>query len=538
MKREITQTKLIIYSALFMVLFDNYTFYVNTLKVYPLTLANSAFLLSLILVLWAVTVLLLTLVSSRYTTKPVLIAVLLISASTNYFMNTYHVIIDDNMIRNVLQTDWHESRDLLSMKLLAYIVFLGVLPAWWVWKVPVAYGTFKREVLAKGKTVVASLVLIALLLFSFSKYYASFFREHVPLRYNTNPTFWIYNSVYYLYEQFSHTPTSIRPIGTDAKIVTNEKHPKPRLVIMVVGEAARADHFSLNGYARDTNPNLAQENVISFTHFSSCGTSTAESVPCMFSPYNRSNYSYNKGHYTENALDVLKHTGAVGLLWRDNNSDSKGVALRIPYENYRTAKHNTVCIEGECRDEGMLVGLDEVIRKFEKEGKRNILIVLHQMGNHGPAYYKRYPKAFEKFTPVCRTNQLEECSRESIRNAYDNAILYTDYFLSRVIGFLKKYNKRYDTAMIYMSDHGESLGENGLYLHGLPYLIAPKAQTHIPALLWLGKGMQQRLNMDAIRSESNLPLSQDVLFSTLLGIFHVSTNVYRKNQDILHPIEK
>jgi len=301
-------------------------------------------------------------------------------------------------------------------------------------------------------------------------------------------------------------------------------------VIMIVGEALRADHFGLNGYTRETTPKLKKEKgILNFSNVYSCGTSTAESVPCMFSIFDRENYSYKKGISHENVLDVLKHTGEVSLLWRDNNSDSKGVALRIPYEYYKSPVNNTKCQDGECRDEGMLVGLD---RYIHEQKNKDILIILHQMGNHGPAYYKRYPKAFEKFTPVCETNQLEKCTQQEISNAYDNAILYTDDFLIKTINFLKKYAKTHQTAMFYMSDHGESLGENGIYLHGLPYFMAPDAQKHIAALAWFGPQRQKRLPVKQIHLDTYY--SHDNLFHTLLGIFDVKTKVYDKKLDMMN----
>jgi lipid A ethanolaminephosphotransferase len=310
----------------------------------------------------------------------------------------------------------------------------------------------------------------------------------------------------------------------------NDHHTE--LVIMVVGEAARADHFSLNGYEKKTNPLLENKDIINFSEFYSCGTSTAYSVPCMFSIFDRDDYSYKKGISTQNVLDVLTHTKDIEVLWRDNNSDSKGVALRVPFEDYRTSKTNTICEDnGECRDEGMLVGLDEYIKK--NKGK-DILIVLHQMGNHGPAYYKRYPKEFEKFTPVCETNQLEQCTQEEISNAYDNALLYTDYFLTKTINFLKKYDKTHETALIYMSDHGESLGENGVYLHGLPYFMAPDSQTNIGAFMWFGEEMKKDIDMKKLHKNKEQKYSQDNLFHTLLGLFEVETKVYDKSKDIIY----
>jgi lipid A ethanolaminephosphotransferase len=496
--------------------------------VYPPNSHHVGFIVSVVVILISLIVLLLTLLSSKWTTKPLLILFVLLSSATNYFMNTYHVVIDDEMIRNVLQTNISESADLFSWRLVLYLLFLGVFPAYLIYKAPVHYRSLKSELWAKTKVIFISLLLILASLFFYSKSYASFFREHKPLRFTTNPLYWIYATGKYIVLTYDNGTRVFRPMGTDAYI--NPDNQPLKLVIMVVGEAARADHFSLNGYPRETNPKLKKEDIINFPNFYSCGTSTAVSVPCMFSLLDRRHYSYKKGISQENVIDVLKHTGQIAILWRDNNSDSKGVALRVPYEDYKTSKHNTVCIEGECRDIGMLEGLDDFVKKHP--GK-HIFVVLHQMGNHGPAYYKRYPKAFEKFKPVCRTNQLEACSKEEITNAYDNAILYTDDFLSRVIAFLKKYNTHYQTAMIYMSDHGESLGENGLYLHGMPYFMAPDAQKHIGTIMWFGKNTKHHIHTEALKKISSEKFSQDNLSDTLMGLFDVKSNTYHPSKDIL-----
>ena len=483
---------------------------------------NIIYIISLSIVIVAFNIFLFTLVSSKYTLKAMLITVLIISAFTSYFMDVYHVIIDNIMIQNSLQTDLKESLDLLSFKLLLYVIFLGLFPAYLVYRIELKPISFKATILSKVKVLFGSLLIIVLLLLSFSKFYTSFLREHKPLRFYVNPTYWIYSIGDYIALVTNSGEVKFKQIGLDAKISPiNKPH---KLVIMVVGEATRADHFSLNGYKRETNPLLKKENIINFKNFYSCGTSTAVSVPCMFSVYNRSDYSYKKGRATENVLDVIKHTKQVAILWRDNNSDSKGVALRVPFEDFKYGEKNTLCNDGECRDEGMLVGLDKYI---EQHKNQDILIVLHQMGNHGPAYYKRYPKEFEKFTPVCKTNQLENCTKESIANAYDNALLYSDYFLSKVINLLKNYQNSYDTTMFYIADHGESLGEKGIYLHGLPYFMAPQAQTHVASVAWFGKNNQHKL-------DANKHYSQDNLFDTLLGIFNVKSEVYNKNMDILN----
>jgi lipid A ethanolaminephosphotransferase len=233
-------------------------------------------------------------------------------------MNTYNVVIDDSMIRNALQTDIHESLDLFSFRLLAYLLFLGIIPAFVVYKTKITYKDTKKEIFAKLKSIGFSLVIIAVMIFSFSKFYTSFFREHKILRFYSNPTYWIYSIGWYIQDNLKDKNKTIKPIGLDAKIEDNIS----KLVIMIVGEAARADHFSLNGYEKETNPNLKKEDIINFSQMYSCGTSTAYSVPCMFSIYNRSNYSYKKAQYTQNVLDVLNHTNNVAILWRDYNSDS------------------------------------------------------------------------------------------------------------------------------------------------------------------------------------------------------------------------
>jgi len=528
MIKNLSQVKLVILTSVFLVLFDNYSFFKNTILVYPLAFKNIGFLLSLAVVLMFFVILLFTLLSSRYTTKPVLISTLLVSSLTNYFMNSYNVVIDESMIRNMLQTNIDESMDLFNIKFFLYFIFFGVLPSLYIYRLDIVYKGLKAETLSKIKTILISIFIILGSIFIFSKFYTSFFREHKPLRYYTNPTYWIYSIGKYINLTVSGGKVVVKHIGDDAKIREEDGN---ELVIVVVGETARADHFSLNGYEKKTNPLLEKENIINFSNMYSCGTSTAISVPCMFSVFDKSDYSYKKGISTENILDVLKNTNNLEILWRDNNSDSKGVALRIPFQDYKLPENNTICTDGECRDEGMIVGLDKYI---EKHKGKDILIILHQMGNHGPAYYKRYPKEFEKFTPVCKTNQLEECSKEEISNAYDNALLYTDFFLSKVINFLKKYDGTHEAAMIYMSDHGESLGESGVYLHGLPYFMAPEAQTHIGSLMWFGKGILKEIDEDKIKLQKDVKYTQDNLFHTLLGIFEVETNLYDYKMDMIH----
>lgn len=526
---NITNTRVIIAVAVFLLLFANLTFFQNVVVVYPITLSNILFLASLFVAFLCVNILLLSLIAFKYTIKPVLTLLLLVSSQSAYFMDTYHVILNDSMIDNAMNTDVNEAADLLSFKQLLYLLLLGVVPSLIIYRLDLSNSSLKRSLIGNVKLFAGALLTLVAVMLLFSDYYASFLREHKKLRFYSNPSYYIYSVVNYLNSASAGKGLPLQAVGTDAKLPEHDIHRE--LVLFVVGETARADHFALNGYTRKTNPLLAQEKVISFKDVWSCGTSTALSVPCMFSIYTQDDYSDSKAKVTENVLDVLTHTGA-NVVWLDNNSDSKGVADRVEYISYKNPVTNPVC-DSECRDEGMLANLQAYI---DTHPSGDIFVVLHQMGNHGPAYYKRYPERFAQFTPVCKTNQLEQCSSEEINNAYDNAILYTDYFLSQVIRLLEKNSaeKGFESAMVYASDHGESLGENHLYLHGLPYMFAPDTQKHVPMIMWFSENLiSDEVDFEKTRSRSDEHLTHDNLFHTILGLMEVGTAVYDPKMDII-----
>ena len=524
---EITNSKLIVITSIYLIIFANFTFFANILNVYPINLKNSLFLLSLPILFGSVTVILLSLACYKHTIKPVLITVLLVSSFSAYFMDSYHVIIDDAMIDNIVNTDIAESLDLISPKLILYLLLLGILPSALIYRVKIPNSPgFTKACFYKIRLLALSVAIIILLVLVFGSFYASFFREHKPLRFYANPSYYLYSIGKYAGKFYQSALIEVKQIGLDAKIPPSDEDRE--LIIVVVGETARADHFSLNGYERQTNPYLEKEDVISFKNFWACGTSTSISVPCMFSMFDRSNYSKEKANSTENVLDVLQRSG-VNVIWLDNNSDSKGVALRVPYESYKTADKNLVC-DVECRDIGMLENLQQYI---DEHPDGDIFIVLHQMGNHGPAYFKRYPETFEQFTPACQTNQLEDCTQEEVINAYDNAILYTDYFLSRTIALLKNNTNSFESALFYVSDHGESLGENNLFLHGLPYFFAPDSQTNVPVIMWLGGEIRNEVDFASLKKNINNKYSHDNIFHTLLGLMEVQTSLYKKDMDLI-----
>jgi len=527
---SLSSSRLILLVSIFLIALANFAFFSNILEVYPLNLENSLFLLSLVILFCAATVFLLALLCFKYTIKPVIILILITSSFTAYFMDTYNVVIDESMIDNILKTDLNESMDLLSVKQFVYFLVLGLLPALYVYKLKVVHPQgWRAAFIVRTKLLVLPVLTIVLCVVIFGGYYASFFREHKPLRLYSNPSYYLYSLVKTIGKFTIHASMPLLAIAQDAKIPASDIHRE--LVILVVGETVRADHFSLNGYQRQTTPLLEQENIFNFTDVWACGTSTATSVPCMFSIYGQSSFTKSKADSTENILDIL-HRAGVNVLWLDNNSSSKGVADRVAYESYKTSTNNNVCDDIECRDEGMLGNLQHYI---DTHPQGDIFIVLHQMGNHGPAYYKRYPKRFEQFTPVCQTNQLEQCSNQEISNAYDNAILYTDYFLSQTIALLKKNDVQFESSMLYISDHGESLGESGLYLHGLPYLFAPDAQKKVPMVMWFSHSFDQddEIDMAQLTLKTTQKLSHDNLFHTILGLMEIETGVYDPALDIL-----
>jgi lipid A ethanolaminephosphotransferase len=516
---------LIVMVAVYVALFANTALFNSAFNIYKGGVEEVLFTISLLPFVAAIFIVILAALCLRAAAKPILITFLLSSSVIAYFMNSYGVVVDADMLVNVLETDTGEAGALLSFALILYVLILGVVPSLFVYRAELNLPRLKTALTSRLKLVFASVATIVAVFFLFSGHYISMFREHKEIWYRANPIHAVYSAGKLVHGSVKFASLPHLVVGAHAKIPEWDTHRE--LVVMVVGETARADHFSLNGYARETNPRLQREGVINFPDFWSCGTSTAQSVPCMFSHYSRAEFDPEKANAADNALDILKRAG-VSILWRDNNSSSKHVADRVEYEDFRTEKTNPFC-DVECRDEGMLSGLQDYI---DRHPVGDILIVLHQMGNHGPAYYRRYPPSFEKFTPVCKTNDLGACSKEEIVNAYDNAILYTDFFLSKVVKLLNQNDDGFETAMLYVSDHGESLGENGLYLHGLPYFFAPDAQKHVPFIMWFGRNFDPQ-SLSSIQAKRMEQLSHANIFSTLLGLFELQTAAYNPNTDIL-----
>ncbi|MFV9710785.1 MULTISPECIES: phosphoethanolamine transferase EptA [unclassified Pantoea] len=523
----------IILFSIYISVFLNLAFYRQAYSLIPLNeLKNILFLFSMPLVAFSVINIVVTIASFLWLDRITIALFIFVSATAQYFIQHYGIILDRSMITNMVDTTPAESMALLTPKMIVVIfftgIFMAVLAFWPAFKksVPVWKGVLERAL-----SLVISVVLIAVIAMLFYKDYASLFRNNHELVKSLSPSNFIAASLsYYNHRERANLP--LVKIGEDAHQLPHMLNgPKKNLTILVVGETSRAANFSLGGYSRPTNPLLAEDDVVYFPDVSSCGTSTAVSVPCMFSNMPRKHYDDALASHQEGLLDIIQRAG-LSVLWNENDAGCKGACDRVPNQDMTALNLPGMCIKGECYDEVLFHGLEEYIKQLQGNG----LIVLHTIGSHGPTYNHRYPPAFRKFTPTCETKQIQECSQAQLINTYDNTILYADYIVDKAIELLKAHQEEFTTSLVYLSDHGESLGEKGVYLHGLPYAIAPEAQTRVPLLIWLSPDYQQRYAVDykcLSQQATTQKYSQDNLFSTMLGITGVQTREYVSSDDIV-----
>lgn len=464
--------------------------------------------------------------------KPIGMALLLSAAAVGYFMDSYGILIDRSMVQNLFETDTAEATELISLPLLLQLLFKGVLPSLLILLLPLQRPRLRTQLGAMSLSLLGCCLVIGLNAALLYKDYSSLFRNHREIRNLAIPSSYLYYTARYLAGAYEPVEHPFITLGQDAVLKQHTGAAKPDLLVVVLGETARSQNFALNGYPRDTNPQLSRLPVVSFRQVEACGTSTAVSVPCMFSLLDRAHYDEDQAQFQSNVLDILQQAG-VRVLWRDNNSGCKGVCARVEHQAAAAFNDQRDCSQQECFDLDMLNGLSQWLARAPGPA----VIVLHQKGSHGPAYYRRVPEAFEHFTPVCRSNELQSCTRDSIVNAYDNSIRYTDHLLAEVIAFLDQQQAHYTPAMLYISDHGESLGENSLYLHGMPWMLAPEEQKRVPLITWLSPTFQQThaLSAECLQARRDQPLSHDQLAHSLLGLMQVSTGVYDPTQDLFAP---
>jgi lipid A ethanolaminephosphotransferase len=496
------------------------------------TAGATLFIVSLFVLVVSVQAILLLLAPTRALLRIAASFLFVLASLSSYFSSAYGAIMNKDMMRNVAQTDPAEVGGLVSADLLLHLVLLGFLPALLVWWVRLPPSSLGRQWRQRAVFIAGALTASTVALFACSANYAVFLREYKPIRFTLSPTAPLTSTIGLLADARKHRNDHqplLNPAGESRRITAPGS--RPLVVFVVIGETARAADFQLGGYERPTNPQLTQvQDLAYFRNATACGTSTAISVPCMFSGFERTAFDVDQaGRYT-NLLDSLSSAG-LAVEWRDNNAGCKGVCERVQVVDYSSRPDASLCPQSYCYDEVMLSGLADRLQNLQHD----TVIVFHQIGSHGPAYSERYPPQFEKFKPACHSHQLERCTTEEVRNAYDNTIAYTDYVLSKQIALLRAAEDHVDSVLLYASDHGESLGEQGIYLHGLPWSFAPGTQTDVPMLMWTSRGYEQRarLRPDCLQEHGDARVSHDNLYHTVLGAAEVRNRVYDARLDLL-----
>lgn len=502
-----------------------YRFVLNRFDIH--SFSDVVFILSLPVFIIVPLLILFSLITLPYIGKPLIAVLLCLSAVANYAMFCLGAYIDADMYRNIIETNFRETADMATLTAGLWFLFTGLLPLCLLLICKISYRPAKKEIWLRLKLIVSAIAVFCFLAPVTYKNYVTFARNHSHIRKQVNT----FNYIYAVGRYYGRLTNANRQfvILDSSPVRKGISRKNPKVLLLVVGETARAANFSLYGYERKTNPLLEKQDIIVFRDTLSCGTSTAVSLPCIFSHLPRKKFKADNAKYTQNLVDLLTKSGC-NVLWRENDDGCKGVCSRVNTEEMQKSQNQKFCSNGSCYDEILLNGLEEKLSDINED----TIIVLHTIGSHGPAYYKRYPDKFSRFLPECRTADLQKCKKEEIANTYDNTILYTDFIVSSAIDILKQF-PQYASALIYISDHGESLGENNLYLHGLPYSIAPEEQKKVPFILWLSDRLKQTIPADSCRlrqQAENEPFSHDNIFHSVLGLFMVKTPLYDKTADI------
>lgn len=526
---ELSPVQLTAASAVVFALFYNTAFWQHILGNGRLSGASGvAIAAGTFLLLASLNFLLLSPLLTRWTAKPVLAVLVVLTAAAAYFMDRYGAYMDRAMMRNVLATDWREAHDLLRPDMLPWLAAYGALPLWLLSRTDIRTLPLRQSWWHGPAGMVIAMLAAGAGLWMASSQLVPQLREHKEIRYLATPGNYLVSLASALGSSASARKAEKIPVGTDAQRAPAVQ--RPRVLVIVVGETVRAANWGLNGYARQTTPQLASRAVFNFSDVTACGTNTEVSLPCMFSLQGRRNYDEEIILNSESLLHIAQRAG-IAVTWIDNQSGCKGVCAGLRQVDPRVQAPSSLCTDGECLD-GVLF---DALQRELSANAGDQLVILHQMGNHGPAYFKRYPAEFARFQPACETADLWQCTPEALANAYDNAILYTDDLLGRIIDLLESQSASRDMALIYVSDHGESLGENGLYLHSLPRAIAPSTQTHVPMVMWLSGRMQKSLGLDApcMSARGKQALTHDNLFHTALGLLGVETRAREPTLDLI-----
>jgi len=505
----------------------------------PSDASTWTFAVALCAIVLAAHVLILGLVCNRWTVKPLLGVLAVGTAAAAYWMGSFGVYLDPSMLRNVLRTDVAEAGELLSPGLALHLALYAGVPLLLLARVQVVRRPIGRALVRRLSLLLAALAVALAALTAVFQPLSSLTRNHREVRYLVTPANYLWSAAAVLASDAHAAQAPRRTIGADAAPGPSwAARKRPLVVVLVVGETARAANWGLSGYARQTTPRLAALPVVNFPRVDACGTNTEVSLPCMFAPVGRRDYDAERIRGQESLLHVAARAGAA-VHWRDNQSGCKGVCDGLPSETAGGAP----CRDGRCLDEALVSDLDQRLDRLDRPGAATggastQLWVLHLLGNHGPSYFRRHPPGFARFQPECVDDELRSCTQEQIVNAYDNALLYTDHVLATAIERLAAHAGRVDSALLFVSDHGESLGEKGLFLHGVPHAIAPQEQTRVPMVFWASDGFEAASGlpagclMPALQRQAARPQAHDALFHTLLGLLDIHTALHEPRLDL------
>lgn len=521
-----TTNKLLLVIATYFTFIFNYPFLSEFMgAIIALEQFNVLFLLSVPFLLGSLLLIVFSILAVPVIFKPILISITLTSALVFYAALNYGTVFDYGMIQNSVETDQAEAFSYLNLQAVIHFFILGLLPALFIAKTKIITQGYTQAAFARLKLLAGAFVVLLTIVFFFYQDYAAVGRNNSHVKKFINPTQYLYSGAKYLKYNFFESEIPFKTLDI-APIDTSPDNNE--VMVVVLGETARAQNFSSNGYSKNTNQHTSMYDIISFENMFSCGTATAVSVPCMFSMMTRDNFERRHADKQQNVIDLIQLAG-FDVQWISNNG-CKNVCDRVPTINIDLSQDNPLCDGHYCQDEILLLPLQQ---KLTSLSKKKTLIVLHMMGSHGPTYFKRYPKEHQKFTPDCARSDIQNCSSEQLVNTYDNTIAYTDFVLSKVIEQLEQLPEEYKTSMLYVSDHGESLGESGIYLHGLPYSFSPQQQRHIPMLLW--SNSEQHHTNCVKEHAKNQSFSHDHLFHSLLGWLNISSTAYQSELDIFAP---
>ena len=430
---------------------------------------------------------------------------LIIDAGCLYFINTYDTLLDDTMMGNVFNTQYSEASGFFSLAFVLYLLLLGVLPAIYVCLRKIDYSSAKKMFAFNG----SSLGLVLVIAFANMSNWPWIDRNATVLGSLLLPWSYSVNSVRY---QIKEHKMNREEIPLPDAVFTNPE--AKRVVVLVIGESARQDHFSLYGYPRQTNPLLSGQQGLTALKADAAATYTTAGVKAILD-----------SRPTDKLYEILPnylYRAGAQVVWRTSNWGEPPVHIE-KYQNPEALVE--IYPDADPAYDGILFeGLrDEIL----SSGNSKVLLVLHTSISHGPAYNKRYPSEFEQFTPICNTVEMAKADHDELMNSYDNTILYTDYLLSGAIHQLESLPGEWESCLMYVSDHGESLGEGNLFMHGVPIAIAPKEQIEIPFLVWTSEGSREVKPLDKV--------GQYHVFHSVMSFLGAESEIFDENMNIFTP---